>query len=337
MNGTLSAHELPARELLVRETRQEADGVLGLVLADPAGAHLDPWEPGAHLEVMLPSGRIRHYSLSGDPADRTHYRLGILREPSGRGGSEELHTTPLAGQRLRVRGPRNHFPLVAAERYVFLAGGIGITPLLPMVRQLATASGSPPWSLLYGGRTLASMAYRDEAARLPGEQVTLVPQDTDGHPDLDKALANLAPGTAVYACGPGALLQAVEERCARLLPPGALHLERFSGTAATPEAPEASRPPNAPESDGAFDVRLGRSGRTLRVPSDRTLLDVVRDAEPDVAFSCEEGWCGTCETKVLEGVPEHNDTVLTDAEREAGTTMMICVGRSKQSLLALDL
>ncbi|MFD9647103.1 ferredoxin reductase, partial [Streptomyces sp. NPDC059082] len=160
--------------LTVRSVVREAEGVLGLLLGDPSGAALAPWEPGAHLEVTLPSGTVRHYSLCGDPADRTTYRLGVLREPGGRGGSEELHTSVGEGTVLDVRGPVNRFPLVPAERYLFVAGGIGITPLLPMVRSLPTGS----WSLLYGGRSLASMAYREELAALPG--VTLVPQDTAG-------------------------------------------------------------------------------------------------------------------------------------------------------------
>jgi ferredoxin-NADP reductase len=314
----------PARELLVRETVREADGVLGVVLADPQGADLPVWGPGAHLEVCLPSGRIRHYSLSGDPADRTTYRLGVLREPDGRGGSEEIHTAPLTGRLLEVRGPLNRFPLVPADRYVLIAGGIGITPILPMVRQLA--SGSVPWTLLYGGRTLTSMAYRDELTALGGRNVTIVPQDSHGLLDLDHALEGLPDTTAVYCCGPGSLIQAVQERCDRLLPAGSLHVERFTAPAAVPRG-----------DTGAFEVELRRSGQVLNVPPGRSLLDVVREAVPSVAFSCEEGMCGTCETKVLDGVPEHHDTFLSDSERRSGTTMMICVGRSRTSRLVLDL
>lgn len=202
--------------LTVRSVVPEAEGVLGLVLADPTGAELAPWEPGAHLEVTLPSGAVRHYSLCGDPADRSTYRLGVLREREGRGGSEEVHTAVGAGTTLGVRGPFNRFPLVAAERYLFIAGGIGITPLLPMLRSLPPGS----WSLLYGGRSLPAMAYREELSALP--QVTLVPQDTAGLPDLDGVLAGLLTGTAVYCCGPEGLLRAVEDRWT-----GPLHTERF--------------------------------------------------------------------------------------------------------------
>ncbi|MFF0557211.1 PDR/VanB family oxidoreductase [Streptomyces sp. NPDC004266] len=301
--------------LTVRSVVEEAEGVRGLLLADPAGADLAPWEPGAHLEVTLPSGAVRHYSLCGDPADLGTYRLGVLREPAGRGGSEEIHTAVGEGTVLTVRGPFNRFPLVSAERYLFVAGGIGITPLLPMVRSLPPGS----WSLLYGGRSLASMAYREELAGLPG--VTLVPQDTAGLPDLDGVLAGLPADTAVYCCGPEGLLRAVEERWA-----GPLHMERFGAA-----------PVERSSGEGGFEVELRRTGRTLRVEAGRTLLDTVREVVPGVAYSCEEGWCGTCETKVLAGTPEHHDTVLGEDEKASGTTMMICVGRSRGERLVLDL
>ncbi|MFC9339055.1 PDR/VanB family oxidoreductase [Streptomyces sp. NPDC057020] len=305
--------------LTVRAVVPEAEGVLGLVLADPTGAELAPWEPGAHLEVTLPSGAVRHYSLCGDPADRSTYRLGVLRERDGRGGSEEVHTAVGAGTVLGVRGPFNRFPLVPAERYLFIAGGIGITPLLPMVRSLPPGS----WSLLYGGRSLPGMAYREELAALPG--VTLVPQDTAGLPDLDGVLAGLPAGTAVYCCGPEGLLRAVEERWS-----GPLHTERFG-------AAPAAVPGADPGTGDGFEVELRRSGRTVRVAPDRTLLDAVREVVPGVAYSCEEGFCGTCETKVLAGTPEHHDSVLGEDEKASGTTMMICVGRSRGGRLVLDL
>ncbi|MFD8208475.1 PDR/VanB family oxidoreductase [Streptomyces sp. NPDC059695] len=301
--------------LTVRSVVREAEGVRGLLLGDPEGAALAPWEPGAHLEVTLPSGAVRHYSLCGDPADRTTYRLGVLREPAGRGGSEEVHTSVGEGTVLDVRGPVNRFPLVPAERYLFVAGGIGITPLLPMIRSLPPGS----WSLVYGGRSLASMAYREELAGLPG--VTLVPQDTAGLPDLDAVLAGQPAGTAVYCCGPEGLLRAVQDRW-----PGPLHLERFGAA-----------PVERPSGAGGFEVELRRTGRTLRVEPGRTLLDTVREVVPGVAYSCEEGWCGTCETKVVAGTPEHHDTVLGEDEKASGTTMMICVGRSRGDRLVLDL
>ncbi|MEU0273423.1 PDR/VanB family oxidoreductase [Streptomyces sp. NPDC006307] len=317
----------PVRELTVVRAEPEAAGVLGITLADPGGGPLPDWEPGAHIDVVLPSGTVRSYSLCGRPEDRDAYRIAVLRVPDGRGGSEELHTTPLVGSGLTVRGPRNRFPLVPAPRYVFIAGGIGITPLLPMLRELAARPGAASWSLLYGGRSLDTMAFHAEVTALRGGEITLWPQDSHGLPDLDRTLTGLSPDTVVYCCGPDGLLDAVRTRTERLLPPGALHLERFQ-----PAAPAAP-----PASDGAFEVELRRTGLTLRVPTDRSLLDVVREAVPGVPYSCEQGMCGTCETKVLDGTPEHHDVLLTDEEREAGNTMMICVGRAESSRLVLDL
>ncbi|RSS46018.1 PDR/VanB family oxidoreductase [Streptomyces sp. WAC08241] len=317
----------PVRELTVVRAEPEAEGVLGITLADPGGAPLPEWEPGAHVDVVLPSGLVRSYSLCGRPEDREAYRIAVLRVADGRGGSAELHATPLPGRTLTVRGPRNHFPLVPATRYAFVVGGIGITPVLPMLRALSERPDAPAWSLLYGGRSPDTMAFRAELAALRGGEVTLWPQDSHGLPDLDRALTELPPGTAVYCCGPEGLLEAVRSRTERLLPPGSLHLERF-------RAPDR---PGLPPSDGGFEVELRRTGTTLRVPPDRTLLDVVREAVPGVPSSCEQGICGTCETKVLAGTPDHHDMLLTDEEREAGSTMMICVGRSRSARLTLDL
>lgn len=317
----------PVRELTVVRAEPEAEGVLGITLADPGGAPLPEWEPGAHIDVELPSGLIRSYSLCGRPEDRHAYRIAVLHVADGRGGSTEIHTTRLVGRGLTVRGPRNQFPLVPAPRYVFVAGGIGITPVLPMIRELAERPDAPRWSLLYGGRSLDTMAFRTELAALHGGEVTLWPQDSHGLPDLDRALTGLPADTVVYCCGPEGLLEAVRSRTERLLPPGALHLERFQPAARTTPSP----------TDGSFEVELRRTGITLRVPADRSLLDVVREAVPGVAYSCEQGICGTCETKVVEGVPDHHDMLLTDAERETGATMMICVGRARSSRLALDL
>ncbi|MFG2714814.1 PDR/VanB family oxidoreductase [Streptomyces goshikiensis] len=324
----------PVLRLRVQDTVREADGVLGLLLEDSRGARLPAWEPGAHLEVRLPSGRVRHYSLCGDPGDRRTYRLGVLRDPGGRGGSEEIHTSVLAGRLLDVRGPVNRFPLVPAERYAFIAGGIGITPLLPMVRE--AAAGRSAWSLLYGGRTLTSMAYRDELAALGGGNVVLAPEDTHGPLDIDSVLRGLPDTAAVYCCGPAGLIAAVESRCAALFPARAPHVERFTAAPASVPADLGSGSGSGPDEAG-FEVELRRSGAVLHVPPGRTLLDVVREALPSVPSSCEQGICGTCETKVLAGVPDHRDSVLSEAEKAAGNTMMICVGRSKGSRLVLDL
>jgi ferredoxin-NADP reductase len=314
--------------LVVAQTRQEAEGVLSLRLVHPAGEDLPSWEPGAHLDVLLPSGLLRQYSLCGDPNDLAAYRIAVLREPNGRGGSAEIHDTPLVGRELQVRGPRNHFPMVSAPRYLFIAGGIGITPILAMARKVA--NDGPPWRLAYGGRTRASMAFVDELLALPNGQVELVPQDERGLLPLEDILSSEAPDTAVFCCGPEPMIRAVEDACSRHLLPGGLHVERFAAASTAPPFPE-------PSSTDTFEVELRRSGATLTVPPNRTLLEVVRDVVPGALSSCEEGFCGACETTVLEGVPEHHDTILTDEERVKCGTMMICVGRSCTPRLVLDL
>ncbi|MEV7139709.1 PDR/VanB family oxidoreductase [Streptomyces tauricus] len=311
-------------ELVVARRDLAADGVLALTLRHPLGDALPGWAPGAHVDVVLEPGLERQYSLCGDPADRREWRVAVLREPEGRGGSAHVHGQLEVGGKVRVRGPRNHFALLPSPRYLFVAGGIGITPILPMLAA-AEAAGAD-WTLLYGGRTRESMAFKAELEAY-GEKVRLVPQDECGLLDLASALGTPRPDTLVYCCGPGPLLDAVEERCARW-PSGALHVERFQ-----PKVPDVQDPGG----EGEFEVVLERSGRTLTVPADATVLDTVRAAGVEVLFSCTEGTCGTCETDVLDGTPDHRDSVLTDEEREAGETMLICVSRCLGKRLVLDL
>lgn len=305
-------------ELVVERREPAAADVLLLTLRHPLGADLPAWEPGAHVDLLLGPGLERQYSLCSDPADRSAWRIAVLREPDGRGGSAHVHRRMREGDKVRARGPRNRFPLEPARRYRFVAGGIGITPILPMLAA-ADAAGAD-WTLLYGGRTRATMAFTGELARY-GARVTLAPEDETGLLDLPPVLDGLPPGTLVYCCGPGPLLDAVEERC----PPGVLRTERFrpkeqgSGTG------------------GAFEVVLARSGRTLTVPPDMSVLDAVRGAGVEVLYSCTEGTCGTCETDVLEGEPDHRDSLLTEEERAGGETMLICVSRCRGRRLVLDL
>ncbi|MGW0760043.1 PDR/VanB family oxidoreductase [Streptomyces sp. NPDC002814] len=306
-------------ELVVDRTESAADGVLALTLRHPLGEELPAWEPGAHIDVVLGPELERQYSLCGDPADRSVWRIAVLREPDGRGGSAYVHGQLGPGDKVRVRGPRNHFALAPAPRYRFIAGGIGITPILPMLAA-ADAAGAE-WTLLYGGRTRRSMAFSEELRRY-GDRVTVAPQDEAGLLDLSSVLDDLPEGTVVYCCGPGPLLDAVEERC----PAGVLHVERFS-----PKEQQRAG------DDQEFEVVLQQSGRTLTVPADVSVLDTVRAAGVEVLFSCTEGTCGTCETDVVEGTPDHRDSVLTDEEREAGETMLICVSRCRGKRLVLDL
>ncbi|MGP3769275.1 PDR/VanB family oxidoreductase [Streptomyces sp. SDT5-1] len=301
-------------DLVVAERRQEAEGVVSLLLRRPDGAPLPGWEAGAHIDLLLADGLERQYSLCGGATDT--WRIAVLRERDGRGGSAHVHDELQEGAAVRARGPRNHFRLEPAPAYRFVAGGIGITPILPMLT--AAAERGAEWSLSYGGRSRGTMAFADELAeRHPGGRVALV----EGLLDLPAVLADLRPGELVYACGPEPLLAAVEE----LVPAGALRTERF-----TPAETDTS-------GDTAFEVELASCGRTLKVPADRTVLATLQEAGIQVLYSCTEGTCGTCETDVLAGEVDHRDSVLTAAEREANETMMVCVSRARGERLTLDL
>jgi cytochrome P450/ferredoxin-NADP reductase len=311
--------------LTVTAVESVADDVIALTLAHPDGTDLPAWRPGAHLELRLPSGRVRQYSLCSDP-DEPHYRVAVLREPAGRGGSTELHGLARAGTTVSIRSPRNRFPLVPADDYLLLAGGIGVTPILAMVRDLAGASS--PYRVVYGGRRRSSMAFADELTTLAGDRLSLWPEDERGRPDLDATLAAVGPGTAIYCCGPSGMITAVQAACHRLGIENHLHIEHFA--AGDEQAFD-------PAANTAFDVTLARTGTTLHVPADRRLIEVVRQARPDLTYDCEKGYCGACETRVLDGTPEHRDSLLTEAERVAGQSMMICVGRCRSDRLVLDL
>lgn len=319
MTATLPQTELEL-DVLVADKEVVADGVVLLTLRHRDGNELPAWAPGAHVDLVLGPDLVRQYSLCGDPADRSRLRVAVLREPNGRGGSDHVHNRLRTGDELRVRGPRNHFALVEASRYLFIAGGIGITPILPMVA--AVEARGARWRLVYGGRTRASMAFREELSREYGGRVSIRPQDETGLLDLDSLLAEQDPDTAVYCCGPEPLLAAVEAR----RPNGALHVERFTPK---PDADSGERT--------SFEVELTQTGKTLVVPADKSILEVVEDAGVQVLSSCREGTCGTCETVVLDGAPDHRDSLLTDDEKAAGDTMMICVSRACGARLILDL
>ncbi|WEO97821.1 PDR/VanB family oxidoreductase [Streptomyces sp. FXJ1.172] len=293
-----------ALRLLVASRERVADGVVQLRLEGP---DLPRWEPGAHVDLVLPSGLVRQYSLCGDPEDTSSYTVATRLVAGGRGGSREVHEQVTEGIELEVRGPRNRFPLVEAESYVFVAGGIGITPLLPMLRALPD---SAEWRLLYAGRERASMPFLVEIEKLGRDRVTVV----EGRPDLDAL--EVSEGTAVYCCGPEGLMAAVEARFPDV------RLERF--------APRTSSDGNA-----EFEVELRRSGRTLTVPAGSTVLAAVRRELPDTAYSCEQGFCGTCQQRVLEGEIDHRDELLTDTER--ADSMLICVSRARGDRLVLDM
>lgn len=303
-----------------------ADDVAEFTFRRPGGDPLPEWAPGAHVELELPGGLVRQYSLVGDPADpadRGAWRVAVLRERAGRGGSAYLHDHVLPGTRLVARGPRNNFPLVPSPRYLFIAGGIGVTPLVAMIAR-ARATGAS-WTLYYGGRTRRSMALVNDLTR-HGRPVSVLPEDEHGLLDLDAILGEPRTDTAVYCCGPEPLIAAVEARTAAW-PAGALHVERFKPRQPSPAAPAA----------GTFHVDLARTGIALEVPTDRSVLEVVGAAGVDVLSSCEDGVCGTCQVGVLAGIPDHRDSVLSTEERRSHTTMILCVSRAVTPRLTLDL
>jgi ferredoxin-NADP reductase len=314
----------PAQRLALRVSGKEvvADGVVVVGLAHPDGDRLPDWTPGAHIDLVLPGGLTRQYSLCGNRWDAHSYRIGVLREPAGRGGSAYVHDHLRVGDRLEVGGPRNGFPLVPSARYLFVAGGIGITPLLPMIHQADLVGAE--WDLLYGGRRRSSMAFLDDLARY-GDRVHVTPEDECGRPDLRAWLGQARPGVAVYCCGPPGLIDAVERACADR-PPSALRTERFVAGAT-----------GAPVREEPFEVVLARRGATVTVGPGTTVLDAVRAAGAEVLSSCMQGTCGTCETAVVDGVVDHRDALLGDAERAAGDCMFPCVSRSCGDRLVLDL
>ncbi|MBG0851369.1 oxidoreductase [Streptomyces spinoverrucosus] len=310
-------------DLVLERKESIAEGVVLLTLRDPEGRPLPEWQPGAHIDLILRSDLVRQYSLCGDPADRTRLQVAVLREPESRGGSSHVHDVLKEGESVRIRGPRNHFPLVKAKSYLFIAGGIGITPILPMIA--AVNASRADWRLVYGGRTRASMAFGETLQGAYGERVSLRPQDEYGLLDLPSLLGKPQRKTAVYSCGPEPLLAAVEAGCERW-PSGSLHLERFAPKNDVTAGPLTT-----------FEVELAQSGKTLKVSEDMSILEAVESTGVSVMTSCEEGICGTCETAVLAGEIDHRDSVLDDEERAAGNTMMICVSRAKGNRLVLDL
>lgn len=302
--------------------QQQADGVLAITLTHPDGRRLPDWAPGSHVDLMLPNGMTRQYSLCGDRWDPYTYRIGVLREPAGRGGSAYIHDELRENQIIGIGGPRNNFHLVPSERYLFIAGGIGITPLLPMIAQAAMLEAD--WTLVYGGRTKSSMAFLGDLADF-GDRVQLRPQDEYGLLDLPALLSSPAAGLKVYCCGPGPLLDAVHRTCSRW-PAGAVRTERF--------VPKDQGPPVR---DTPFVVDLARTGTAVTVSPDRSILEAVRQAGVPVLSSCQQGVCGTCETPVLAGEPDHRDSLLDDGERAASESMFICVSRSCSDRLVLEL
>jgi ferredoxin-NADP reductase len=318
------------RELRVTQMTWEADGVVSLRLSrieshDP----LPAWEQGAHIDIYVPDGTTRQYSLCGDPTDLSSWQIAVLREPAGRGGSAFIHDQLRVGDRIVVTRPKNHFALEEAPFHALIAGGIGITPMMAMAEHLHREG--KPFHLTYGGRTAESMAFRPRLGAL-GDRVTFFAEDADGRPDLDAIIRELPDGGLVYVCGPVGLLRAVEA-AAEALHGQDQDLVRFElFTRAGVETTESA----GMEGD-VYELVLTESGHTLRLKPDVSILDTVLALGVEVENDCRDGICGSCITPIISGTVEHHDLVLTKREQAAMDRMLICVSRSTCSRLELKL
>lgn len=309
-----SGRGLPHQRDLVVEQATPVGRAVDLVLAAADGGRLPAWAPGAHLDITLPSGQVRHYSLCGDERERHRYRICPQKEAQGRGGSIELHALARPGATVRMSALRNRFPLKYARHYLFLAAGIGVTPILPMLRAVDRRRGS--YQALYIGRDRDGMPLAEEFASFDDARV--VSTSISGRPDLAELIGSAPEGTAIYCCGPEAFIRDVQAAVDAHGTSCTVHSETF-----TPAAP-----PAAPGEDSPLEVTLARSGLTVQVGADESVLDAVRRTGVQAGSSCESGWCGSCEAPVLEGQPIHRDSVLDAVERDTGETMMICVSRA---------
>jgi len=308
-------------DVRLRRISWEAEGVMAFEFAAADGGDLPPFEPGAHIDLHLGDGLLRQYSLCGDPAKRKSYRIGV-REIDGGRVSRHIHRNLRPGALLQMSQPRNNFEFVASPNYLFIAGGIGITPLLPMMQ---TASGAgAAWTLLFCARSIEQAPFLEEA-KAHGGDVSVHASQAGTRLDVMHYLAEVKPDTIIYCCGPESLMTSVEAASAHW-PEGTVKFEWF--------APRA-RPDD--EVSGGFRVVCARSGLSLDVMPDQSILQVLTDAGIEVARSCEQGICGTCEVRVLEGEVDHRDSILSASERASNEIMMTCVSRAKGASLVLDI
>jgi ferredoxin-NADP reductase len=318
------------RELRVTQMTLEADGVVSVLLTRiESDKPLPAWEPGAHIDVYVPDGSTRQYSLCGDPRDLSSYQIAVLREAAGRGGSAFIHDQLRVGDRLLVTRPKQGFALEDAPYHALVAGGVGITPIMTFAEHLAREGR--PFRLTYGGRTRESMAFRQRLGVL-GDRVTFLAEDVDGRPDLDEVVKALPPGGLVYVCGPLALLRAVEAAAEAVHGPDqdVVRFELFSRAGV--ELKES-----APLEGDSYELVLARSGHTLRMKPEANILETVLALGIEVENDCRDGTCGSCVTAVLAGTVDHRDLVLTRKEQAAMDKMMICCSKPTCDRLELDL
>jgi len=308
----------------IHEITRKTDGVLEIQLRPTHGESFPGYEAGAHIDLHLPDGMVRSYSLCGRAGSTGSYFIGVLNDPRSRGGSRYIHEHLHVGMELAVSEPRNNFPLdFKATHSVFVAGGIGITPILCMLRELRERGQSA--ELLYAARTRKDAAFAPELEALGVPITWHFDDERNGPPDLRAFIAAKAPDAHYYACGPAPMLAAFETACSDLRRDH-VHLERFSANGT--QAPATADP--------EYTVSLRKSGITLKVPSGKTLLQTLLDAGIQKEYSCTQGVCGACRTQVLEGVPDHRDAVLSPSERAGNNVMMVCVSGCKSGALVID-
>ncbi|MFW5654448.1 MAG: PDR/VanB family oxidoreductase [Roseicyclus sp.] len=308
-------------QMRVAARRALTGDIVEFTLEPVAGGALPRFTPGAHVTVKTPSGAMRRYSLIGDGESPETYRIAVKREPASRGGSASMHDEATEGTALLVEAPENEFELVEAPEYLLVAGGIGITPIYAMAEALDRRG--KPFRLIYLTRSAGEAAYADELLRAFGDRLTLHHDEGREENFYDFWETFEKPTKAhVYCCGPAALMEEVEAVSGHW-PEDAIHFEDFKPV----EVVRAD--------DRAFEVDLARSGRTITVPADRSILEALRDAGIATVSSCESGTCGTCRTRLMDGDADHRDMVLTEEDRERN--IMICVSRAKAGRLVLDL
>ncbi|HWI87675.1 MAG TPA: PDR/VanB family oxidoreductase [Sphingomicrobium sp.] len=316
---------IPTFNVQVADVRAEARDVMTVELRAVGGGALPPFEPGAHLDLHLPNGLVRQYSLTNDWRERDRYVIGVGRAADSRGGSSFVHSSVRAGMQLTISAPRNNFALdERADRFLFIAGGIGITPIMAMVRWCAVTG--KPWRLIYAARSRQRAAFYEELCALAQSSAQFHFDDESGQVlDVAQTVASWSEGEWIYCCGPTPLMESVK-KLTEHLPAGTVRFEWFT-------APENDEP----QDSNAFKIRLDRSGVEFDVPAQKSILEVLEEHGFELPFSCREGLCGTCVTNVCSGEPDHRDYVLSDEERASGKMMTICCSRSKSPVLTLDL
>jgi vanillate O-demethylase ferredoxin subunit len=314
-------------EVRVASKTNEADGICSYELVPTSGGALPAFEAGAHVDVHLPGNLIRQYSLCNAPTETHRYQIGVLRDAGSRGGSEAMHDRIDVGTVLTISEPKNHFPLVEAKRTLLLAGGIGVTPILAMAETLASKGAA--FEMHYCARSPDKAAFKERLGESHLRGLVHFHYDSgEAAQKLDMAalLANPQPDTHLYVCGPQGFIEYVLGTAkAQGWPAPQLHVEYFSAAAVDTTG------------DQPFDVKLASSGKVFTVPAGTTVIKVLAEAGVEIPYSCEEGVCGTCLTRVVEGVPDHRDMYLTEEEQAANDQFTPCCSRSKTKVLVLDL